>query len=230
MGFTSALIAVAVIIIGGIIIIPMFSDSFADAQEKLDDLNKATSAGNNPTIGSNVCDLKLKIYGELDISSQDSKDLWILFPFSENNLHVWINNNIAHQPFIESSWINCHIVGGNSVTGLYGGLSILDMLQSPNQVQPLDISGFALGDSFDIRIEGENQSGQLLVDSSKRLEWIKHFQIDDGTAITIPYAFNHLFVLDNVVADNYTIKIYAEDKQLNNGGTNSFIEYKIFAP
>jgi hypothetical protein len=229
MGITTLIIGFAVLAVAVIILMPMFSDSFADAQDKLDDLQKANNAGNNPKVGDTVCDLKFKIYGELDISTQNSKDLWILFPFTENNLHVWINGNIAHQPFIESSWINCHAVGGNSLVGLFGGMSLLDMALQ-NQVTPLDVSGVAIGDSFDIRIEGENQAGELLVDSSKRLQWTKHFQIDDGTAITIPYAFNHLFVLDNIVADNYTIKIYAEDKQLNSGGTNSFIEYKVFAP
>jgi len=229
MGFTGLILGFAVLAVALIILMPMFGDSFAQAQDALDDIKKADSAGNNPTIGSKVCDLKFKIYGELDISSQNSKDLFILIPFTENNLHVWINDKIAHQPFIESEWINCYTVGGNSLLSLFGGMSLLEKAQA-NEFTSLDISGFALGDSFDIRIEGENQQGKLLVDSTKRLSWTKHIQIDDGTAITIPYAFNHLFVLDNVVADNYTIKIFAEDKQLNSGGTNSFIEYRVFAP
>ena len=229
MGIVAGILGVAVIIIGLIIIMPMFSDSFAQAQATLDDIKKADSAGNNPQIGDKVCDLKFKVYGELDISTQNAKDLIFLIPFTENNLHVFVNDKIQHQPFIETSWINCHTIGGNSLVGLFGGLSILDMAQQ-SQLNQLDVSGFALLDSFTIRIEGENQSGELLVDSFKRLKWEKRFDIPDGTPITIPFAFNHLFVLDNVVADNYTIKITAIDKQLNAGGTNAFIEYRLFAP
>lgn len=229
MSIVAGLVAIAVIIIGFVIIIPMFSDSFAQAQETLDDINKANSAGNNPSIGSTVCDLKIKIFGELDISSQNAKDLFILFPFTETNLHVFVNEKIAHQPFIETSWINCFTIGGNSLTGFLGGLSIVDRIQQ-TQFNTLDVSGIALGDSFTIKIEGENQSGKLLVDSQKRISWQKRINIPDGTQITIPYAFNHLFVLNDVVADNYILKITAVDKQLNAGGSNSFTEFRIFAP
>ncbi len=228
MGLILGLFAVAVIVIGLVIVLPMFSDSFAKAQESLDELNKATSAGNNPVIGDRVCDLKLKIYGELDFNNQDGKDIFIANPF-EFNLTVFINDKIEHQPFIETSWINCHTIGSNSFVGLLGGMSLLDMAQQ-NKLSSLDVTGISAGDSFTIKIEGENQQGELLVDSQKRISWQKRIIINDGSQITIPFAFNHLFVLDDVVADNYEIKITALEKRLNNGGSNSFITYKVFAP
>ena len=99
-----------------------------------------------------------------------------------------------------------------------------------NSLIPLDISGFALGDSFTLRLEGTSQDGFVMVDGNGEIEWKKRIVVEDGSAITIPYAFSHDFVIPNIKADNYTLKLFAENKQLNDGYTNSFVEYKVFSP
>jgi len=203
---------------GGLIcaIIPQVCDTTDKDNTEKENKEKAKVLGNNPQSGDQVCDLKVTINGELDISSQNASELYFTIPFTENNLHVWINDKIENTPPISAKWF----CDANSTTSIS---SIFDL-------NTLDISGFALGDSFTLKLSGLNQDEKYLVDGNDNIEWKKKIIVKDGDAITVPYAFSHEFVLSDVKADNYTLKLVAENKQLNDGLSNSSVEYKVFAP
>ena len=196
--------------------IPQLCDNSENEAVEKENKIKAQEIGNTPNMGDTVCDLKVSVNGELDISSQNASELYFTIPFTENNLHVWVNDKIQNTPPITHEWKNCS-------TGTQFNFNL-------NSLIPLDISGFALGDSFTLRLEGTSQDGFIMVDGNGEIEWKKRIVVEDGSAITIPYAFSHDFVIPNIKADNYTLKLFAENKQLNDGYTHSFVEYKVFSP
>jgi len=198
-------------------IIPQVCDTTDKDNTEKENEEKANVLGNQPKSGDKVCDLKVTVNGELDISSQNASELYFTIPFTENNLHVWINDKIENTPPISAKWFCDTSSNSSSISSIF-------------DLTTLDISGWALGDSFTLKLSGENQEGLYLVDGNDEIEWKKKIIVKDGDAITIPYAFSHEFVLSDVKADNYTLKLVAENKQLNDGLSNSFVEYKVFSP
>lgn len=223
MGVTGIIIGLAVILIALLLIFPFFSDSFVKLQSEFDNTVEAQAIGNKPKSGDVVCDLKITVFGELDFANQDGRTVILANPF-ETNLVVFMNKKTAHPEIAQYQWFNCYKSGTFPLAMLFGGVTGYELLTEAKQ---LDVSGIALGDSFTMKISGESDDGRLLIDKFGRTAWEKRVDVPDGSQIKIPYGFSVRYTLDDVVFDDYELKVQAVAKSINNMPANQPYIYHV---
>ena len=228
MGLTGLVLGIAVIAIALVILVPFFNDSFASVTEQFYQKVESDTIGKKAVAGDTVCDLKITFYGELDFANQDGRTTLIANPF-ETNLVVFMNEKTDHPEIAQYEWKNCYVKGGSAFASLLGGVTGLELLgdYANQKTVKLDVSGIALGDSFSLKIEGEDNNGNLLRDSFGNTVWEKKVVIDDWSQIKIPYAFQVRYKLNDVVYDNYELSVNAIGKSINNNPSNQPLIYNV---
>ena len=203
---------------------PVCKGTDQEEEEEEDKARKiGETFGNDPKIGQEVCDLKFTLYGELDFKNQDGRTKIFSTP-DDLLLHVFMNEKTDHPEIAKYEWKNCQPYGETSLLSLFGALSGLELLQQ--NLLMLDYRGFSLGDNFTMRIEGENSMGEIMIDGDE-VRWERQVIIEQGAQITIPYSFELVYGFNDIVKEDYNLKITAKDKSINQQPVNKPYIYNV---
>jgi hypothetical protein len=228
---TSLAVLAVVVLFGLPILASATGNAIDDAQDSAQDKIDTGNFGNNPTVGSTVCDLYIKVFGELDYKDRNP-DAWIdlgdnsLFHIGQA-LEVYIGESTKHPEIATYEWSDCYIKGGNSFIPLiaysFTGISADDL--------SLASTVYTFGDTFELEITGSSDNGNgLLTENGRKKTFTETVKIKDFEAVELPIGWSEEFFLTNVVVDDYTLEIRPIDQSLNNEGTNEVVYYDIIKP
>ena len=215
MSTITTLAVLAVVVVFGLPILGTYTGSALDANaQSIQDKQDAQDFGNNAGVGDIVCDLYLKVNGELDESKTNK---WFELNAFDPLIVYLDENNFLIYEWQETS---CYQVGTNSFipliaynfnTGSGTGTSLQTNSLLPN---------ITFGDSFGLELTGYGPNGKLLTAKSTEKRWEEEVKIDDLESVNLPIGFTEEFFLRQVVVADYSLEFRAINQSINDEDTN----------
>ena len=226
MASTLTTIAVlAVVFVFGLPILGTYAGgAIEENQQAIDDKKDAKDFGNNPAPGKIICDLYLRVFGELDRAGSRSGGFQWPISFGES-LVVFMGTGTSHPEIAQYEWVanSCYTQGGNSFIPLIAYNFAVG--------EPGLLSVLTFGDTFTLEMTGYSKNGNgLLTEKGTIKVWTEEVKIEDFEFVTLPLSWSEEFFLQQVVVDDYTLELRAIDQSINEDDTNKPITYDIIAP
>lgn len=216
MSTITSLAIIGVIVVFGFPVLGTYLGAEIDQNaQALQDKQDAKDFGNNAKVGDIVCDLYIKVTGELDESRDGGFALF-------DSAVVYFDDGWITYEWQENS---CYSVGSNSLVPLIAYDFAPGSDLQTNSILPT----VTLGDSFDLELTGDYQ-GKLLTAKGTEKRWVETVSIKDFEVVDLPIRFTEEFFLRGVVIADYNLEFRAIEQSINDMDTNDPMRYTILAP
>lgn len=217
--------AIVILIIAIPFIMAYAGDAVDDIRQDREDQDNAKTFGNNPKAGDIICDLTVRIEGQLDFNRSTFAGSLGL-----GNLVVYMGEEGGFKPIAEYKWERCR------TSGTFSLLSLLSFFGNTG----IGLQELALitGDSFDIEMTGMSKTnGKLLTENSKIKVWTNEVIITTSivpiielSSTDVPIFWETHYYLTSVKADDYRVEFVAIGGSINEMDTNKPLRYTICGP
>jgi len=227
---------VAVLILFSPVIAEYSDERIKEGEEEREDANDARTFGNSVVSGDVVCDVYIRLNGELDSDRTKSSFQQITDLFASDELKVYIDGSditVGHD--------FCFTAGsgfGSTFSLLAESYSLHKIGLTPNSFTSLSI--LLPADDFEIEMTGKSKTnGRLLTEgifgSNPQKLWVEPVKVE-GIFFDLlihkddlPVRFSVEFFLDDVKNDDYIIEFIAKGKSINNQAQDKPYIYELKA-